>query len=342
MLEVSFPVKTICWSQYEQTTPILLQEDNGPCPLLAIVNTLLLQADVDARNHLNSYGSSRVHATQAIRSLLQNSDQNRVSLDLVVNTLLDYLHNFSGLGVEAIAVLQDHLPSLVYGLDVDINLINGTFSKNGLAQKLFSAFGLAFVHGWCREPTGCEVDAVFEELQTYDALQDFQLRDSSTSALQAREWMKSNSTQLTEYGLKKIDELMAPDLVAIFFRNNHFSTLYKGKDNGFYLLITDRDFCKHDGYTWQSLNSISGDEDLFFTGDLVPIFQDTDIGSAGAETDLQMAKALQEEEDVAMAKALQRKLNMKKQKSSSLDKEPEETIKKEKTKEKKKSHCVVS
>ena len=48
---VQFPIKLINWSLDPQnqtiiTTPILLQEINGPCPLIALCNTLLLNNDI--------------------------------------------------------------------------------------------------------------------------------------------------------------------------------------------------------------------------------------------------------------------------------------------------------
>lgn len=341
---ITFPVKTICWSQYEQKTPIILQDENGPCPLLAIVNTLLLKEDIEARTvrlASPSEDNGSMHKTQAIRNVLQSGDNNTVTMNHLVGTLVDYLRSFSGLDSATITVVESHLPALVSGLDVDLNLTDGTCSNEGLAHQLFEAFGIQFVHGWCREPdTGTASDAVFNDLQTYDALQDFQLRESTEVAAEVQEWLLANGTQLTTYGLKKLDQLMSADLVSVFFRNNHFSTLYKGTDHDFYLLITDREFGKHEKYVWQSLNSVSGGEDLFFTGDLLPIFEDATPHEVAAQADREMARMLQEEEDSAMAAALQKKLDKKPRRvENNAQKQTAEAPKKEE--KKKKLLCIV-
>lgn len=341
---ITFPVKTICWSQYEQKTPILLQEENGPCPLLAIVNTLLLKEDIEARTVRlagPSEGNGSMFRTQAIRNILQSGEKNTVRMSDLVDTLVDYLRFFSGLDSATITVVESHLPALVSGLDVDLNLRDGTCSKQGLAHQLFEAFGVLFVHGWCREPdTGAASDAVFNDLQTYDAIQDYQLRESTELAAEVQEWLLANGTQLTDYGLKKLDLIMTPDLVSVFFRNNHFSTLYKGSDHDFYLLITDQEFSKHGKYVWQSLNSISGGEDLFFTGDLLPILEDSTPQETAAEVDRKIAIKLQEEEDSEMAAALQRKLNKKHNPvEKKVHKQKVEAPKKEG--KKKKSLCII-
>lgn len=349
MEAITFPVKTICWSQYEQNTPILLQEENGPCPLLAIVNTLLLKEDIEARTtRLDSVNADNgsMHKTQAIRNLLQSGDKNSVNMQDLINVLVDYLRTYSGLDPATIAVVESHLPALVSGLDVDLNLTDGTCSQEGLAHQLFEAFEIVFVHGWCREPDPRSIiDTVFNDLQTYDALQDFQLRESTEVAAEVQNWLLANGTQLTEYGLKKLDLVMSADLVSVFFRNNHFSTLYKGADHDFYLLITDREFSKHEKYVWQSLNSVSGGEDLFFTGDLLPIFEDSNPQETLTE-DHEMAKMLQEREDEALATRMQRKLDRGRRTDEELavkkkEKEKAQVAAPKQKEKKKKSLCII-
>lgn len=38
----NYEIKLIEWSETTLRTPILLQDKNGPCPLIALVNTLVL------------------------------------------------------------------------------------------------------------------------------------------------------------------------------------------------------------------------------------------------------------------------------------------------------------
>ena len=343
-MRATFPTKTIRWTQYDQKTTILLQEKNGPCPFIAIVNTLLLQDDIEARTvQLESSDPSEYSSkTVGLRALLESAN-GRIDIKVITEELIRYLVSYSGLNSETLASVKSQIPGLVAGLDVDVNLTDGSCAKNCFDTTIFDAFSLNFVHGWCREPTlGITSDAVFAELQTYDALQDFLLKGNSELAAEVQDWFVTNSTQLTEYGLQQMNQVLQPDLVSVFFRNNHFSTLYKGTNQDLYLLITEKDFSKYRNYVWQSLNSVSGGEDLFFTGDLVPMFEDSEPTSVGG-VDLEMARALQEDEDKAMAAALQKEFNSKK--PAPKTKDPPTTRQSQKStkdmKAKKKDVCVV-
>ena len=46
--------------------------------------------------------------------------------------------------------------------------------------------------------------------------------------------------------------------LAVFFRNNHFSAIYKEKSELF-LLVTDQGFLKEPKVVWETLSSIDGD-----------------------------------------------------------------------------------
>jgi len=346
MSEVEFPVKTIRWSQYEQLTPILLQEENGPCPLLALVNTLLLRSDIEARtwdledstrdfnvviddssapaDNAPIEGSSSGGAfkkkrqdTSKLRSLLKKNVGDRVLLADILGCLGDLLLDLTNVDSEVINTLLENLPLLHTGLDVNPNLYTGRFPSD-FASQIFSVFDLNFVHAWRWEPCiESPADRVFRELQTFDGIHDYLLGSASEGDAEAkhdvRSWLEDNSTQLTAYGLQKLDSEVKEDLVAVFFRNNHFSTLYKANDHGFYLLITDTVFLKSNKYVWQSLNSASGGDDIFFTGEFLPILDNSDFHvEADEEDDMKLLQRLQEQEDSEYAKRLQRNYDTKK------------------------------
>ncbi len=56
----------------------------------------------------------------------------------------------------------------------------------------------------------------------------------------------------------------------MFFRNNHFSTLYKHKDK-LYLLVTDQGYLRERGIVWEVLDQIDGD--TTFVDDDYNLFQ---------------------------------------------------------------------
>ncbi|GEQ68677.1 hypothetical protein JCM33374_g2345 [Metschnikowia sp. JCM 33374] len=341
MSGLQFHVKEICWSPYEQNSPILLQEKNGPCPLIAIVNTLILTSDIDKRTvgmedgaqgetitaelaeHAEMVASSSSETqhklrsrrprldVSSLRSLLNKHIGGTVNSSSILSCLGDLLLDLSiPIDTHVLTRVLDNLPLLHTGLDVNPNLVTGRFDDTELASQMFSAFSLNFVHGWCRDVSGgSRVDAVFTKFETFDALQEFLLTSpeepSVTHPVEA--WIHENATQLTDPGLHLIDKHMAADSLAVFFRNNHFSTLYKAQNHDLYLLITDEAFLKHKHYVWQSINSVSGKDDLFFSGDFTPLMDGFDSAEIDhVDENLIYAKQLQEKEDSDYAKILQK------------------------------------
>ena len=52
--------------------------------------------------------------------------------------------------------------------------------------------------------------------------------------------------------------MMKDGQLAVFFRNNHFSTMVK-EDGSLYLLVTDLGFLDQVDVVWESLDSVQGD-----------------------------------------------------------------------------------
>lgn len=358
MSDIAFPVKTIRWSQYEQVTPILLQEENGPCPLIALVNTLLLKSDIDARTSgldeesregLSTPHASTSHDTTKLRDLLKRKVGEKVALSDVLATLGDLLLDVTAADSAVINNILESLPLLHTGLDVNPDLTSGGFPENDLASQIFTVFGLEYHHAWCWQPTlDSAADLVFSEYKTFDSIQDSLLGSAPGVGdhlkQEVRMWLEENSTQLTPYGLEKLDLAVKPDLVVIFFRNNHFSTIYKANNHDFYLLITDTAFTKLNKYVWQSLISASGSEDLYFTGDFLPIVDSDDYNVDNNEDeDIALVRRLQEQEDSEYAERLQKKFNTRKPKSqgTTVSEAVEAKTDTKDKKKKKKGGCVI-
>ncbi|KAJ3423368.1 ubiquitin carboxyl-terminal hydrolase miy1 [Anaeramoeba flamelloides] len=74
-------------------------------------------------------------------------------------------------------------------------------------------------------------------------------------------FIEENKTQATYYGLSKLRKSMKELEIGVFFRNNHFSTIFKNKDGNLYLLLTDDGFRTTDRI-WERFESLSGDNKL--------------------------------------------------------------------------------
>lgn len=396
-----FQIKVITWSEYEHQTPILLQDLNGPCPLIALVNTLLLKNEIDVRNETfnpvqDEFQVNRQRKFGGINNLKllllrDHSNTGSIELSRLLSQLGDIL--LVMLEVQGNKVsnydldnLLKSLPLLHTGLSVNPNLIDGKFPPEDLSTTLFDLFDLKLRHGWyfcpsfgsssnSTEPdvgSGVSLEGIFRELQTFDEIQDFLLYEPRNDIqadvrieIQEKQrmmkvWLDNNPTQLTDAGIKHLNKTLQPEEFIVFFRNNHFSTLYKKDENDFYSLLTDASFDRSDksykNIVWQSFISVSGKDDLFFTGGFAPVLGDDE--SNGNDDDYMLIKQLQEEEDEAIAKQMQQRYNKdetKRKDLASTKKSDKNTANKKeknspplnesnsslKTKLKKKSTCII-
>ncbi|XP_021754071.1 ubiquitin carboxyl-terminal hydrolase MINDY-1-like [Chenopodium quinoa] len=76
-------------------------------------------------------------------------------------------------------------------------------------------------------------------------------------------FLKGNASQLTFYGLFCLQAGLDDHKLCVFFRNNHFSTMFK-LDGELYLLATDQGYMNQPDLVWEKLNEINGDT-LFMT-----------------------------------------------------------------------------
>lgn len=370
-----FEIRLIDWSEYNFQSPTLLQDENGPCPLISLINTLILNFEVQNKEvvldgkELDKPEADKHEAVKALKELLLRKEKGPGFIELeetlaqLGNLLLEFIANKDG--EYDVDSLLKSLPELHTGLSVNPNLQNGKFPSNDLSTQLFEIFGLKFTHGWCfgnkgiLPNTGSHASAnisssSFVQLETFDEIQDYLLRNISGEGNEEQkqslkenqniisQWLDTNKTQLTSSGLEKLNNYLELGEFVVFFRNNHFNTLLKRSDMEFYLLITDTSF-KSSKVVWQSLNSVNGGDDLFFNGEFQPIFNIEDVQEL-PENDYTLIKKLQEEEDARIA----RKMNdnfIKKQKDQE-QKNSNRSTKKDKknsnsTKEKKKSNCCI-
>uniref|UniRef100_A0A1D1YXN6 Protein FAM63A n=1 Tax=Anthurium amnicola TaxID=1678845 RepID=A0A1D1YXN6_9ARAE len=79
-----------------------------------------------------------------------------------------------------------------------------------------------------------------------------------------RNFLKDNASQLTVYGLFCLQDGLKERELCVFFRNNHFSTMFK-YDKELYLLATDQGYINQQDLVWEKLNEVNGDT-MFMTG----------------------------------------------------------------------------
>ena len=156
------------------------------------------------------------------------------------------------------------LPKLQTGIDVNVKFSGVSEFEYTPECIIFDLFNIVLYHGWLVDPQQEEVVKSVDGL-SYNQLVEKIICDKNSSdstlvsqSLVAHNFLEESASQLTYHGLCELVSMMKDNELAIFFRNNHFSTIYKHKDEIF-LLVTDQGFLKENSVVWETLNSIDGD-----------------------------------------------------------------------------------
>jgi len=297
-----YEIKNIRWRDGQQLrqSPILVQNANGPCPLLALVNALVLTTPANGN-------------TALIEAL---SYKEQVSLGLLLDAVFDELTSGRrGNDLPDIGDLYSFLITLHTGMNVNPRFVDageeaqaeaprhpGTFEETK-EMRLYSTFDIPLIHGWIPDPGDSAYSAFHRQkvAQTYDDAQNMQFhaeeleakfhaeglseeeQDIFTDVIAIKEFLTTYPTQLSEYGLEVFKQCIEPGQVVILFRNDHFSTLYKQPGTGRLLvLVTDAGYSTHDEIVWESLADVNGMNAELFSGDFRSVSNTTGGGSTGS------------------------------------------------------------
>ncbi|OJZ86899.1 hypothetical protein ASPFODRAFT_162503 [Aspergillus luchuensis CBS 106.47] len=316
----TYSIRHVNWADSTgklRESPILVQNKNGPCPLLALVNALVLR--------------STIHDSQPpIVRALQTREQ--ISLGLLIEALFDELTTRLGPDDEFpdIEALSRFLTMLHTGMNVNPRLTLesndalGTFLETE-DIRLYGTFGVPLVHGWVAAPS-TEADAALARVGQYHEdiqllpfrKQDLEDRVMRGNALTPEEELVmsdiqtiqkftefENATQLSTFGLKHLATTLQPGSFSILFRNDHFSTLYKHPQlDQLFTLVTDAGYSSHAEVVWESLVDVNGSQAGFFSGDFRPVSHDapppSDPSGPRTSSNTGLAPAPQEQRNSAM------------------------------------------
>ncbi|KAF2484609.1 hypothetical protein BDY17DRAFT_249423, partial [Neohortaea acidophila] len=257
-----------------RNSPIMTQNANGPCPLLALVNALVLTTPPDAETSL----------IETLRT------REQISLGLLLDAVFDELVSNRREGSSEKLPDVSELYSFLLALHTGMN-VNPRFHKTGafeetMEMRLYSTFNIPLIHGWTAPTDTPAYEAFLRSAQTFEDAQNIQFMESDleekmrSEGLSAQEtqtledihviksFLNTWPTQLTDYGLETMSKSLRPGQVAILFRNDHFSTLYKEPNHGALMtLVTDAGYAGHDEIVWESLVDVNGAASEMFSGD---------------------------------------------------------------------------
>ncbi|KAG7315243.1 hypothetical protein KOW79_021331 [Hemibagrus wyckioides] len=311
-----YHIKWIRWK--EENTPIITQNENGPCPLLAIMNVLLLAWKVKLPPMME------IITAEQLMEYLGDYILDAKPKEISEAQRLNYEQNMS----DAMAVLH----KLQTGLDVNVKFTGVRVFEYTPECIVFDLLDIPLYHGWLVEPQmsdivkavgNCSYNQLVEKIISYKQSENSEL---AGEGFVAEQFLHSTATQLTYHGLCELTSTVQEGELCVFFRNNHFSTMTKFKGQ-LYLLVTDQGFLTEEKVVWESLHNVDGDGNFcdsefrlrpsdpesVYHGQQDQIDQDylmalslqqeQQVSELGWEqlpegiSDLELAKKLQEEED---------------------------------------------
>ena len=304
--------------------PILMQNSNGPCPLLALVNAIVISTPADQLDTpLMFFLSSRTQVTidRLLDAILDNLLTRHAIGDIPQLPDLEEFHHF----LFAIQTGMNANPCFLESQDLHQPHNAGIFVNNR-QMELYGSFGVPLIHGWIPSSGNVLHSSLSRVAPNYDDFQAHLVRKTElrekldTDRLLPEEatlledlyivedFLSTTASQLTQDGIRAIQESLTPGATAILFRNNHFSTLHKDpRTNQVYSLITDEGYAEHDEVVWEGFVDVRGQGNGLFSGDFRSISHNApDVAMPhDAHQDQSLGAVPNTDEDANFAAALQ-------------------------------------
>lgn len=324
-----FQLKPIKWIEPHGVMrhyKIVTQNENGPCPLIALCNALILRHEIAITPY----------------------DRPTVNAEHLVSLLADHILS-SPQSPPNVDALLSLLPSLSLGMDVNVRFQDIQAFESSHGVDLFHAMNVPLYHGWTIEEdddrypllkdlsynSAVELIVVGDELsrgtvvenenmssaeleQAVEANRSMSEEDRAQvrDAMIVSHFLETTKMQLTYHGLMSLYDRMEQGQVSVLFRNNHFSTLFKRPSDSpmLFVLVTDAVFANEPNIAWESLGDIDQATSDFHDdefrksstmgGDYVQRQQrqveeplPADNMAGGGDADLALAMELQQEEE---------------------------------------------
>ncbi|KPM11035.1 DUF544 domain containing protein [Sarcoptes scabiei] len=252
-----YHLKWVKWQGSQSKLPIVTQNSNGSCPLLAIINVLLLRKNITFPPIIEMVTASQ------LMDYLCDCILNYVPKNLPEQIKLNYEQNLQ----DAMSIM----PRLQTGLDVNVKFTGIMDFEYTPECIIFDLLRIPLYHGWLVDSDQREICRIISN-QSYNQLVDKIIASKTSNSdksemFLAEEFLNQTASQLTNYGLSQLIKHIKDEEPCILFRNNHFITLYKHKGKLFQL-VTDQGFLTESNVVWESLDNIEGDT-YFVDGDFV-------------------------------------------------------------------------
>ena len=177
------------------------------------------------------------------------------------------------------------LPKISRGLDVNVKFDSVTGFEFTAELGVFDLCDIELRHGWVLDPQSEQAQYIGSK--SYNELVELLIESRSTSppaapapassdaaaasqragggdtgaaASAVTAFMDETASQLTHWGLVALHKHVRERELGVFFRNNHFSTIFRF-GGSLYLLVTDEGCHDQPQVVWERLDEIDGDTD---------------------------------------------------------------------------------
>ncbi|KAF8032940.1 hypothetical protein BT93_D1738 [Corymbia citriodora subsp. variegata] len=260
---------------------IVLQEFDGPCSLVAILNQLLLRGKLDLDPKKD------VFSQEELLSLLEQR------LNDLIRDITNGTAGYNPNRLQNIWDAKKKLPSVATGIDVNIKFSSIEGFEFTPELEIFDALAIPLYHGCTVDPKDRNITKVIGSKKYNELLSE----SVGMTTQKIKEFMEAS---LTTYGRSRLRNDIKDGELCVLFHDRHFSTMFKYKGE-VYLLASLEAFQDEPGY-WKELGKVK-EGDMYVSRN----FEEHKMGyhgstnsaaPAGSDTnsDYQLAISLQQQE----------------------------------------------
>lgn len=313
-----FAVKLLAIEGSKDLLPILLQNNNGPCFIIALANAILLSDNLTKKgNDTRDEDKTVAKFIDFLILKVKKSPSETVELETIYSFFMEKLFNLqNNLDVGEANSIMDILPMLDSGL-----LINPAFDDivvsdfgdySDSIKYIMNQFKLKLYHGFIM-PNDLLMDLSNANIkQNFDSCQDYLVSNIDLDdpiAQNIGTFLNDNKTELTTTGCELLLNSIDENQVILFFRNDHFNTCIKN-DGTLYILVNDIGYINQPDIVWMPLSILDSGDFFNYDFDLSKIRSHEQLSTDNTDnTDLMLAKQLQLEEDQQISRNLQSQLD---------------------------------
>jgi len=262
--EETFAVRSVAFCGRQ--VPMLLQNRNGPCALLAVANCLLMRGTLTLAKDEVLVSSSTL--VERLAQLCEQLNATQMEEDPNMR--------------EGITEVIQRLPLLLDGLLLNCGFASCTDFELTADLGLFDCLSVNLYHVWVA-PEVAKVagswNALSEQLALGSELRETLEREGRlpteeedenlTRGVWLRDWLDETQAQATPEGLRELFETVEHREASVLFRNNHFCTVYKPSKEALVTLLTDAAFEEEANAVWESVE-LDGDTGHILDADFAP------------------------------------------------------------------------